>query len=55
MALSEHYFEADDLHPIDLVEHIAETHDWEFDRIHDDQIAHAVFMARHAGCFAKSF
>ncbi|WP_445809976.1 YbjN domain-containing protein [Yoonia sp.] len=42
MALSEHYFEADDLHPIDLVEHIAETHDWEFDRIHDDQIAMAV-------------
>lgn len=42
MALSEHYLEADDLHPIDLVEHIAEKHAWEFDRIHDDQIAMAV-------------
>ena len=42
MALSEHYLEADDLHPIDLVEHIAEQHAWEFDRIHDDQIAIAV-------------
>jgi len=42
MALSEHYLEADDLHPIDLVEHIAEHHAWEFDRIHDDQIAMAV-------------
>jgi hypothetical protein len=42
MALSEHYLEADDLHPIDLVEHIAEHHEWEFDRIHDDQIAMAV-------------
>ena len=42
MALSEHYLEADDLNPIDLVEHIAEHHAWEFDRIHDDQIAMAV-------------
>ncbi len=42
MALSERYLEADDLHPIDLVEHIAEHHAWEFDRIHDDQIAMAV-------------
>ena len=42
MALSEQYFEADDLHPIDLVENIAEHHDWEFDRIADDQIAMAV-------------
>lgn len=42
MAVSEHYLEADDLHPIDLVEHIAEHHAWEFDRIHDDQIAMAV-------------
>ena len=39
MALSEHYLEADDAHPIDLVEHIAAHHKWEFDRIHDDQIA----------------
>ncbi|MFP7569826.1 YbjN domain-containing protein [Marivita sp. S2033] len=41
MALSEHYLE-DDIHPIDLVEHIAAHHDWEFDRIGDDQIAMAV-------------
>ncbi len=42
MALSEHYLDADDVHPIDLVEHVAEHHDWQFDRIHDDQIAMAV-------------
>ncbi|WP_319825623.1 YbjN domain-containing protein [Thalassovita sp.] len=41
MALSEHFLQ-EDLHPIDLVEHIAEHHDWEFDRIADDQIAMAV-------------
>ncbi|EET46757.1 YbjN domain-containing protein [Thalassobium sp. R2A62] len=42
MALSEQFLEADDLHPIDLVEHIAEHHEWEFDRISDEQIAMAV-------------
>ncbi len=42
MALSEHYLDAEDIHPIDLVEHIAESHEWDFDRIHDDQIAMAV-------------
>lgn len=41
MALSEHYLE-DDLHPIDIVEHIAERHDWSFDRVEVDQIAMAV-------------
>ena len=41
MALSEHILE-DDIHPIDIVEHMAEDHDWEFDRIGDDQIAMAV-------------
>ena len=41
MALSEHYLE-EDVHPIDLVEHLAEHHEWEFDRIGDDQIAMAV-------------
>lgn len=41
MALSEQFLE-EDLHPIDIVEHIAEHHDWEFDRIGDDQIAMAV-------------
>ncbi len=42
MALSEQYLDADEIHPIDLVEHIANHHDWEFDRIADDQIAMAV-------------
>lgn len=42
MALSEQFIGSDDLHPIDLVEYIAEHHDWEFDRIADDQIAMAV-------------
>ena len=41
MALSEHFFQ-EDLHPIDIVEHLAEHHDWDFDRIADDQIAMAV-------------
>ena len=41
MALSEQYFN-EDLHPIDIVEHIAAHHDWDFDRIADDQIAMAV-------------
>ncbi len=42
MAMSETYLDSDDLHPIDIVEHIAEHYDWEFDRIADDQIAMAV-------------
>ncbi len=41
MALSEHFLE-DEIHPIDIVEHIAEHHDWDFDRLGDDQIAMAV-------------
>ena len=41
MALSEQYLE-EDLHPIDIVEHLAEHRDWDFDRIGDDQIAVAV-------------
>lgn len=41
MALSEQYLE-DDIHPIDIVETIAAHHDWDFDRIGDDQIAMAV-------------
>jgi hypothetical protein len=41
MALSEQYLE-EDIHPIDIVEHIAAHHDWDFDRIGDDQIAMAV-------------
>lgn len=41
MALSEQYLE-DDIHPIDIVENLAEHHAWDFDRIGDDQIAMAV-------------
>lgn len=39
MSLSEDYLLAEDLHPIDIVESLAETHDWEFDRVTEDQIA----------------
>jgi hypothetical protein len=42
MAFTEQELYADDIHPIDLVEHLAEHHDWEFDRVADDQIAMAV-------------
>ena len=42
MALSEQDFSTDELHPIDIVEHLAEYHDWDFDRVADDQIAMAV-------------
>ncbi|MEZ5685921.1 MAG: YbjN domain-containing protein [Paracoccaceae bacterium] len=42
MALSEDFLFSDDLHPIDVVEYLAETHDWEFDRVTEDQIAMTV-------------
>lgn len=42
MAATEHYLESDELHPIDIVEHLAEYRDWDFDRVADDQIAMAV-------------
>ena len=42
MSLSEEFLTADDLHPIDIVEELAEHHAWEFDRVTDDQIAMAV-------------
>ncbi len=35
-------YSTEDLDPIDIVEHIAEAHDWDFDRIGEDQIAMAV-------------
>ena len=41
MALSEQFME-DDIHPIDIVENLAAHHDWDFDRISDEQIAMAV-------------
>jgi len=40
MSLSEHW--TDDPNPIDIVESLAESHDWEFDRLGEDQIAMAV-------------
>jgi hypothetical protein len=33
---------SDDIHPIDIVETLAEHHAWEFDRVTEDQIAMAV-------------
>ena len=41
MALSETFL-AEDIHPIDIVENLAEFNDWDFDRITDDQIAMTV-------------
>ncbi|WP_198402401.1 YbjN domain-containing protein [Rhodobacter sp. CZR27] len=42
MSLSETYLSSDEIHPIDIVETLAEHHDWEFDRVTEDQIAMAV-------------
>ena len=42
MSVSEDFLSLDDLHPIDIVEDLAAHHDWEFDRVTDDQIAMAV-------------
>ncbi len=41
MSLSEEFL-SEDLHPIDIVETLAEHNSWDFDRIADDQIAMAV-------------
>jgi len=42
MSLSEDFLSTEDVHPIDIVENLAEQYDWEFDRVGDDQIAMAV-------------
>ncbi len=42
MSLSEDFASMDELHPIDIVETLAEHHAWEFDRVTDDQIAMSV-------------
>ncbi|MDP2738709.1 MAG: YbjN domain-containing protein [Pseudorhodobacter sp.] len=42
MSLSQSFSSIDDLHPINIVESLAEGHDWEFDRVTEDQIAMAV-------------
>ena len=39
MALSNHAYDFEDLHPIDIVEDIATHQEWQFDRIADDQIS----------------
>ena len=42
MSLSEAFLNTDDLHPINIVETLAEHNDWDFDRVTDDQIAMSV-------------
>lgn len=42
MSSVEQDFYTEDLHPIDIVENLAEHHEWDFDRIADDQIAMAI-------------
>lgn len=42
MTLSQDYTLTDEIHPIDIVETLAEHHAWEFDRVGDDQIAMSV-------------
>lgn len=42
MEAVEHTFLSEDLHPIDIVESLAEHRDWDFDRVGEDQIAMAV-------------
>lgn len=42
MAQADSYIHSSDIHPIDIVETIATHHEWDFDRLADDQIAMAV-------------
>ncbi len=42
MAAVEHFHPETDIHPIDIVETLAEAAEWEFDRVGEDQIAVAV-------------
>jgi len=42
LASSETFFDFEDVHPIDIVQGIAATQDWEFDRIGEDRISMAV-------------
>lgn len=42
MPQAEQFIENDDIHPIDIVENLAEFRDWDFDRVAEDQIAMAV-------------
>ncbi len=42
MSAAELYLSSETLHPIDMVETLAEHHSWDFDRMNEDQIAMAV-------------
>ena len=42
MAQTDHFIPDDEVHPIDIVEAVAAHHDWDFDRLADDQIAMVV-------------
>lgn len=42
MGIVERNFDCEDLHPIDIVETLAEERSWDFDRIADNQIAMAI-------------
>jgi len=42
MGIVEHDFDSEELHPIDIVETLAEERSWDFDRIAPDQIAMAI-------------
>ena len=42
MSIAEDFLHTDELHPIDIVETLAEHHAWDFDRLAEDQIAMAV-------------
>lgn len=42
MSIVERDFTSEELHPIDIVESLAEERSWDFDRIADDQIAMAI-------------
>lgn len=42
MAHLEHFLDSVEIHPIDIVETLAEHHAWDFDRIAEDQIAMAI-------------
>ncbi|WBU55674.1 YbjN domain-containing protein [Paracoccus sediminicola] len=42
MAQTDSYIHSNEIHPIDIVESIATHHEWDFDRLADDQIAMSV-------------
>ena len=42
MGIVEHEVDSEELHPIDIVETLAEARSWDFDRIAEDQIAMAI-------------